>query len=437
VGAAFDPLSKPSGRGAAPTVADTSRRSAPAGLGTLVHGPPLAVSDLWTNCGDAAREALAAHFGRTMSPLLPEAEASARFPRGAITSLGDTGLMRARWSEGGRDRLPLGVVVSEELGRAGLGGIGVGISVHMESVLAVLMRFGRGELLGDYCEGALDGRLIGCIAASEQNAGSDLGGIQTTAVRHGGGWKISGTKTNVSLGGVADFALVLCRVGATANRERGTVTPSLLVAVVPSDSFAIEKRRRPVGARSLETVQLRVEADVSDEAVVGRPGRGLMIATWALTHERLASSAQVIGTMRLATSLAATHLYRRRQFGRALIEHQALRLRLADLAARVSTARHGLYGLTAALSASRRDYVRQIAATKVTVARLGERVASECMHLFGAAGYLEDESPLPRLWRDLRLARLGGGSDEMMLELTAGGLTPDDATYDALMGRSA
>ena len=76
--------------------------------------------------------------------------------------------------------------------------------------------------------------------------------------------------------------------------------------------------------------------------------------------------------------------------------------------------------------------MREAAATKVTAARLCERVLSECAHVFGASGYLEDETPFPRLLRDSRMARLGGGSDEMMLELYAGGLEADDELYDRL-----
>jgi hypothetical protein len=82
-------------------------------------------------------------------------------------------------------------------------------------------------------------------------------------------------------------------------------------------------------------------------------------------------------------------------------------------------------------------FAREVAGLKVTVARLGERVASECMHLLGARGYLEDRSPLARIWRDMRLARLGGGTDEMMWELVAGGLRGDDDAYAALVREPA
>lgn len=390
----------------------------------------LPVAALWNEVGDELRAELSARFRQTLLPLVADAEESGRFPREAIAALGADGVFRARWAGGAWGDLVRAVLIDEELGRAGLGGIGVGVSVQMDSVIGVLRRHGRGPLIERYVEGALAGELIGCIASSERHAGSELTALTTTATPTGAGWRIAGTKAYVSLGAAADFALVLCRVG---DAPGGSATAPLALFAVPAEALTVRRRRRPVGVRSLETVELGVDAEVPDAALVGRPGRGLIVTSWALTQERLASAAQVVGAMRLAIALASSHLGRRRQFGAALIDHQYPRLRLAELAAEVAFARDALYGLTASLCARPGDHVRRVAALKVTVARLGERVTSECMHLFGAAGYLEEETPLARLWRDLRLARLGGGTDEMMLELTAGGLSGDDETYDELV----
>jgi hypothetical protein len=126
--------------------------------------------------------------------------------------------------------------------------------------------------------------------------------------------------------------------------------------------------------------------------------------------------------------------------GVRLIDKQALRMRLAQLASQVAVVRLAMYQLGAApIAGSPR--ARDVAALKVNAARLGERVLSECMHMVGGKGYLEDELPLARMWRDMRLARLGGGTDEVMWEMVAGGLVPDFAAYDraieATRGRSA
>lgn len=100
----------------------------------------------------------------------------------------------------------------------------------------------------------------------------------------------------------------------------------------------------------------------------------------------------------------------RRQFGQTLFEHQALRLRMADLQARVDLLRYALHGI----AEQGRLELRTAAAVKVTAARLGEEVISECMHIFGGAGYLVDETTLGKWWRDMKLARVGGGTDEVL-----------------------
>jgi hypothetical protein len=122
----------------------------------------------------------------------------------------------------------------------------------------------------------------------------------------------------------------------------------------------------------------------------------------------------------------------RRQFGQTLFEHQALRLRMADLQARVDQLSYALHGIAAR---GRLD-LRAAAGIKVTAARLGEEVVGECMHIFGGSGYLVDETPLGRMWRDMKLARVGGGTDEVLWELVAAGMKPDHAGYEDWVGRS-
>jgi acyl-ACP dehydrogenase len=122
-------------------------------------------------------------------------------------------------------------------------------------------------------------------------------------------------------------------------------------------------------------------------------------------------------------------MMKRRQFGSTLYEHQALRMRMADLQARVDLLRYGLDGI----AATGKLDLRAAAAIKVTAARLGEEVMSECMHIFGGSGYLVDETPLGSWWRDMKLARVGGGTDEVLWELVAATMKPDYDGYDAVI----
>jgi acyl-ACP dehydrogenase len=139
---------------------------------------------------------------------------------------------------------------------------------------------------------------------------------------------------------------------------------------------------------------------------------------------------QVAAGCQRALGITHARMVDRRQFGSTLFEHQALRLRVSDLQARVDLLRHGLNGIAAEGCLD----LRAAAAVKVTAVRLGEEVLSECMHIFGGAGYLVDETPNGRWWRDMKLARIGGGTDEVLWELVAAAMKPDYDGYNELMG---
>lgn len=355
-----------------------------------------------------------------------QAEADNVFPRDLLAELGRSGLFRERWDPGPYGDPGLGVIIAEESGRLGQAGLSVGLSLHCETVISILQRYGDTPLLQDYLAGALDGRMVGCLGASEPSGGSDLSGVQTTAHRTAGGWQVRGEKKYLSLGLVCDFALLLCRI----DDGSGPVPGRLGLFAVPRSGLIPRKRLRKTGTASLDTTWMAVDVAVPAEALAGRPGAGLLAAVWGLTHERLSIAAQTVGGTARAIGLATAHLHRRRQFGRPLFEQQALRLRLAELSARQLILRYAVYTAAQGVPVPGACGAREAAALKVTAARFVEEVMSECMHLFGGAGYLDDETPLARMWRDTRLARLGGGTDEMMWELVASGLVPDETGYE-------
>ncbi|MFE4452990.1 acyl-CoA dehydrogenase family protein [Streptomyces sp. NPDC056796] len=366
------------------------------------------------------REHVRKLIGERISPLIPASERERRFPREAVAALGSAGVFHERWSGGIHGDLGRAVVLAEEMGRAGLGGIGIGVGLHLEAATSLLRGFGSTAYAEEVLGQALAGDSVCCVATSEQHVGSDLSAVETSLTEEGDHWRVRGEKWFVSPGAAADFALVLCRGG------QGPA-----IVVVPRAGLTPVQRWATTGMRSLETVRLRVDARVPDDAVLVRPGSGLAAAGQGLMYERLALAAQVLGALDLASVLAITHLKRRKQFGSPLYRHQALRLRMADLHSRILVARRGLYATVAEVSAGGGASASDAAALKVTVARLGERVTSECAHIFGGRGYVEDQTPLERLWRDLKVGRLGGGSDEMMWELVAAGFRPDHELYEA------
>lgn len=374
----------------------------------------------------AYRERIRGLIERSVSPLLDAAEQERRFPRAAVEAIGNAGIFRERW-DGRHGDVGRAVVLAEELGRALTGGIGIGILVQSENVIPILRRFGESPEAEHLLEQVLDGAAVGSIAASEPQGGSDLGGIETLAEPHGDTWRVHGHKAYSSPAAAADFCLALCRLPAGS----GFFEPAQAIAVVERSGYEAH-RLQTAGCRSLETCRLTVDAEVPAGLMLASRGLGLHALQWGLSYERFAGAVFVIGSAETTLRLAITRLHRRTQFGQPLFDHQELRLRIAALAAEVRLLRGGLYELASRWERTDQRLMREAAATKVTAARLCERVLSECAHVFGASGYLEDETPFPRLLRDSRMARLGGGSDEMMLELYAGALETDDELYDRL-----
>lgn len=375
---------------------------------------------------EAYRERVRGLIEQSVLPLFESAESERRFPRAAAEAVGEAGLFRERWS-GEHGDVGRALVFAEELGRALTGGIGVGLLVQSENVIPVLRRFGESDETGRWMEETLDGSAIGCIGASELAGGSDLGAVQTTAEPEDDAWRLRGVKAYSSPAGAADFCLALCRLPEQAS----FLGPPLAIALVERNGF----EARPLetaGCRSLETCRLTIDTLISPGSLIAARGLGLHALVWGLSFERFAGAVFAVGGAETALQLATTRLRRHSQFGGPLFDQQSLRMRVASLGAELMLLRGGLYEMASRWTKVDGDLIRRAAAAKVTAARLCERVLSECAHIFGGAGYLEDETPFPRLIRDARLARLGGGSDEMMLELYAQGLESDDDLYDRL-----
>ncbi len=140
---------------------------------------------------------------------------------------------------------------------------------------------------------------------------------------------------------------------------------------------------------------------------------------------------QIAASCERMLGVTLARMYDRVQFGKRLYDHQALRLRVADLQSRVDILRHALAGV----AAEGRINLRTAASLKATAANLGEEVAAECLHIWGGIGYLDTGLPLNRWFRDMKLARVGGGTDEVLWELVAAAMKPDTDGYQALLAK--
>ncbi|BBZ52543.1 mycobactin biosynthesis acyl-ACP dehydrogenase MbtN [Mycobacterium heidelbergense] len=377
---------------------------------------------------DGYRALLRAAFDERVTAWTAEAEARQRFPRELIAHLGASGVFSEKWSTGPHPDVGKLIELAFALGRLASAGIGVGVSLH-DSAIAILRRFGKSDYLRDICERAIRGDAVLCIGASEESGGSDLQIVETEMRSRDGGFDVRGIKKFVSLSPIADHIIVVAR---SVDHDPASKHGNVALVAVPTAQVSVRTPYRKVGAGPLDTAAVHIDTWVPADALVARAGTGLAAISWGLAHERMSIAGQVAASCQRAIGITLARMMTRRQFGNTLFEHQALRLRIADLQARVDLLRHALYGI----AAQGRLDLRAAAGVKVTAARLGEEVISECMHLFGGAGYLVDETPLGQWWRDMKLARVGGGTDEVLWELVAAGMTPDHDGYAAVMGRS-
>jgi acyl-ACP dehydrogenase len=378
---------------------------------------------------DAYRELLKEVFDHKVVTWTAEAEASERFPRELIEHLGASGVFRSKWGPAGGQHPDVAKLneLAFSLGRLGSAGIGVGVSLH-DSAIALLRRFGKSDHLKMICEQAIDGQAVLCIAASEESGGSDLQIVETEVRSARAGFEVKGIKKFVSLSPIADHIMVVARgVDNDPTSRHGNV----LVIAVPTSQVEVQVPYNKVGAGPLDTAAVHIDTWVPADHLVARAGTGLAAISWGLAHERMSIAGQVASSCQRVLGVTHARMVQRRQFGATLFEHQALRLRMADLQARVDLLRHGLNGIAAL---GKLD-LRAAAAVKVTAARLGEEVLSECMHIFGGSGYLVDETPLGRWWRDMKLARVGGGTDEVLWELVAAAMKPDFDGYEEMIGK--
>jgi alkylation response protein AidB-like acyl-CoA dehydrogenase len=334
-------------------------------------------------------------------------------------SLGDLGVFRLRWDQGAGTGIPLARVMVEELALVN-GGLALSVSLHSEIFINVLLRHG-GDAHRELAVQAMDGRSIGCVALTEPGGGSNLAAVTSSAVRDGDGWNISLSKRYITNAGTATHCLALIRTG-----------DSLSLFVIDLQRHRQAVRFIPtMGVRSADTCSIRIETHLPGNALVGAPNRGLAQLLPALDYERLLAAFGVVAVARHALRLTAAWLRDREQFGSRLIDHQALRHRLVDHWVRIEAADAMTGRASSTDHRGRLDHV-DVAAAKLSATSFAGAALDDCIQMFGARGYTE-AYPLERYFRDVRLARIGGGSDEMLRDIVSSAVDVHHDRYADLL----
>ncbi|HWC32088.1 MAG TPA: acyl-CoA dehydrogenase, partial [Actinomycetota bacterium] len=265
-----------------------------------------------------------------------------------------------------------------------------------------------------YLVPAIRGEKIACLGISEPDAGSDVANIQTTARRDGDGWVINGRKTFITNGRRADFSLLVTRTDKPAGYEGF----SLFLVDTDLPGFSISRTLDKLGMHSSDTAELSFDdVRVPASALLGEEGKGFHQIMWELQGERLIGAAGSIAGAWLAWERTLEYAKERTAFGRPIGSFQVQRHRFAEIATELEAARQLLYDV--ALAWERGEYpVKQISMVKLYSGRVVNRAMNELLQVHGGYGYAA-ESWIQRAWRDARLLRIGGGTDEVMREIVA------------------
>ncbi|WP_114228030.1 MULTISPECIES: acyl-CoA dehydrogenase family protein [Sphingomonas] len=302
-------------------------------------------------------------------------------------------------------------IVDEEVAYAGSA---VGWTLQSDIVADYIIGYGSEEQKHRWLPGMVSGDTITAIAMSEPGAGSDLQGMKTIARRDGNGWRLNGSKTYITNGQSADLVIVCART----TEEGGARGISLFLVEEGDEGFSRGRNLDKIGLHGNDTSELFFE-DVALPAdrLLGQENGGFGMLMNQLPQERLSIAVQCQGAAQRAFDLAVEFTKDRKAFGKTVFEFQNTRFTLADMKARLQVgwahldwaiARHVAGKLTAA----------EASAAKLWHSETQFQLCDLALQLHGGAGYM-NEYPIARLWRDARVARIYGGTSEIMKELVA------------------
>ncbi|MEA2452003.1 MAG: acyl-CoA dehydrogenase [Actinomycetota bacterium] len=364
---------------------------------------------------DELRKSIRAFVEAELAPNAAEWEKDKYFPDWVFSRMGELGFLGLAYPQtyggGGGDYL-CNIVLAEEMTRSGSGGLAMAIAVQTDMAVPPLYKFGTEEQKQRYLVPAIKGETIFCLGITEPDAGSDVQNISTFAEKVDGGWIVNGRKIFITNGKRA-HAMTLV---AKTDREAGHQGISLFIVETNTPGYKVERTLDKVGMHASDTGEISfTDMFVPDENLLGKQGEGFYNISWELQGERLVGAAGSIEGARRALEGAIAYALQRETFGKPIAKHQVIRHELADMATEVEAAQQLVYD--AAVKVARGDYpVREITMAKLLTGEVAFRTADRALQIFGGYGY-SMEVPIQRGWRDSRLIRIGGGTDEVMREV--------------------
>ncbi len=345
-----------------------------------------------------------------LAPNAAEWDRESRFPEAAVAEMGRLGLMGMlvpeEWGGSGADHVAYALAIEEIA--AGDGACSTIMAVHNSVACAPILAHGSSEQKERFLRPLAEGRMLGAFCLTEPQAGSDASNLRTRARRQGNRYVLNGTKQFVTSGKSADLAIVFAVTDETAGKR------GISAFIVPTDSagYRVASVERKLGQRASDTCQIVFEdLALTPDLLLGEEGQGYRIALANLEGGRIGGAAQAVGMARTAYQAALAYAKERQSFGTAIINHQAVAFRLADMATRIEAARQ-LTLAAARLRDAGQPSLKQAAMAKLFASEMAERVCSDAIQIHGGYGYLAD-FPVERIYRDVRVCQIYEGTSDV------------------------
>ena len=303
-------------------------------------------------------------------------------------------------------------VLAETLSEMNCGGVPMAIGVQTDMCTPALARHGSAELRAEFLAPAIRGEAVGCLGVSEVGSGSDVASIRTVARKDGDDYIIDGGKMWTTNGTQADFCCLLANTSEGASHRN----KSLIIVPMNTPGVSVSKKIRKIGMDSSDTAQLHFDnVRVPQRYRVGEEGMGFIYQMEQFQIERLWGALNNCGFAQRAIDITIDYTRERQAFGRSILDNQWVHFKLAEFQADVSAV-HALTWQGVEMVVRGEDATRVATMAKLKAGRLVREVADGCLQFWGGMGYVK-ESLISRLYRDLRLASIGGGADEVMLQI--------------------
>lgn len=356
------------------------------------------------------RDSVRAVVKKKIAPLAQQLDEEESFPWEQIKTLADLGMLSILTPEeyGGAAGSKMSYVLAVEEIAKGCAATALVFFTQTHGALSLLLA-GTEQQKKKYLPKIASGEMLGAIAITEPNAGSDAASMATTAVKDGNDYILNGNKVFITTGDKADVVTVFAKTDP-ASRHKGI---SAFLVEKGTPGFRVGKVEKKMGVRGSSTAELIFDnCRIPAENLVGREGEGFQICMEACDYTRISTAAQALGIAQGAFDIAFQYAQERRQFGKPIYDFQAIQFMLVDMFTEITNARLLLYQSAKLIDEGVRDFAMEASMAKAYCSEVAGRVTDSAVQILGGYGYIRDYQ-VERMMRDAKITQIYDGTSQI------------------------